>query len=584
MKTSKKIVVKVGTSTLTQGSKTLSREYMLELTRQLAHIHGCNHQVVLVTSGAVAAGRDLLSHASIQQHSPEKQVFSAIGQAQLMEIWKHMFSLFDIHVGQVLLTKDDFSDRKRHLNTSQTLSSLMHHKVVPIINENDAITTSDNRVGDNDNLASMVASSIGADLLILLTDQQGLYTADPRIHPDAKLISVVTHIDEEIFSYARGTSSNLGTGGMTTKLEAAQRASLSGTRTVIASSNHQNVIVDISEGKPIGTSFLAKTAAYTVETKHLTPKKEEKAMSMEEMAVAAKQASHKMARIPTEKKNETLRNIVAVLHQRRKEILEANVKDIEKAKAAHLSDAMIDRLSIQNRLDGIIADVEQVIRLPDPIGEPFEEQIQGELKIKKCRTPLGVLGVIYESRPNITIDISALTIKSGNCAILRGGTESLQTNKILVECIQEALERTDIPKQTIQLVQTSDRGEVHKMLRLHDSIDLIIPRGGASLHKFCQENSTIPVITGGVGVCHLFVDESADLEKSIPVIINAKTQRPTVCNALDTLLVHEKVADVFIPRIVEQLAHMGVRFRLDERSLQVVEKNHVGAVVCSGTC
>lgn len=255
MKT-KKIVVKVGTSTLTQGGTKLSQKYMLELTRQLAALHEKGHQVVLVTSGAIAAGRELLKHPAIDRGLPSKQMFSAIGQVQLMQIWSNLFGLFDIHVGQILLTRDDLSNRKRYLNARETLFCLLQHQVVPIINENDSVATKEIRVGDNDNLAALVANVIGADLLLLLTDQQGLYTADPRTHPQAELISVVKHIDEAILSLAKGSSTTLGTGGMTTKLEAAQKATQSGTPTVIASSAIANVVIDICEGKQIGTSFL----------------------------------------------------------------------------------------------------------------------------------------------------------------------------------------------------------------------------------------------------------------------------------------------------------------------------------------
>jgi glutamate-5-semialdehyde dehydrogenase len=296
-------------------------------------------------------------------------------------------------------------------------------------------------------------------------------------------------------------------------------------------------------------------------------------MNLTEMGSDAKKAARGMARATTEQKNNALTQIIKILLKRQKEILEINQRDIDQAKADGLNDAMIDRLSLQNRLEAICADIQQVIKLPDPIGECFETQKRAQLNIRKCRTPIGVLGIIYESRPNVTIDISALAIKSSNCAILRGGSETLQTNKILVEIVQEALKLAELPPKVIQLISSTDRAEVKKMLRLHDYIDMIIPRGGASLHLFCRENSTIPVITGGIGICHLFVDESADLEKSLQVIDNAKTQRPTVCNALDTVLVHEKVADQFIPRLIDQLDAKKVIFKLDEKSWQIAKSN-----------
>jgi glutamate-5-semialdehyde dehydrogenase len=221
----------------------------------------------------------------------------------------------------------------------------------------------------------------------------------------------------------------------------------------------------------------------------------------------------------------------------------------------------------------MIRDIAQVIALPDPIGALFDEQnLPNQLKLAKYRTPIGVLGVIYESRPNVTVDISMLTIKSGNCAILRGGSETIHTNQILVETIQQSLAAAGLPVAAIQFIANSDRAEVKKLLQLHEYVDLIIPRGSSALQQFCRKYSTIPVVTGGIGICHLFVDESADLERSLMVILNAKIQRPTVCNALDTLLVHAAVAPFFIPMIVEILGKQGVTFRLDCKAWKLLQE------------
>lgn len=179
--------------------------------------------------------------------------------------------------------------------------------------------------------------------------------------------------------------------------------------------------------------------------------------------------------------------------------------------------------------------------------------------------------MIYESRPNVTLDISALSIKSGNCAILRGGSETLNTNKVLIQIVQSSLSSVGLPHNAIQLITNTDRNEVKELLQMHEYIDLIIPRGSAVLQEFCREHSTIPVVTGGVGICHLFVDESADVNRSLDVIVNAKTQRPTVCNALDTILVHASIATVFIPKVVAKLNNLGVCFRLDPKSFALVQ-------------
>ena len=256
-----KIVVKVGTSTLTQGKKKLSRTYMAELVRQLAHLHNLGKQVVLVSSGAIAAGRALLNFPKVERSLPSKQMFFSVGQVKLMQTWSKLFSLHDLHVGQVLLTREDFSHRRRYLNARDALACLFQHRIIPIVNENDAVTTKEIRVGDNDNLAALVAGLIAADVMVLLTDQEGLYTKDPRLDPTAKLITTVEQIDANIFALAGGSTTSLGTGGMRTKVEAAQVAAQCGTRTIIASSSRSNVLIDIVEGKSVGTLFLAEISS-----------------------------------------------------------------------------------------------------------------------------------------------------------------------------------------------------------------------------------------------------------------------------------------------------------------------------------
>lgn len=255
------MVVKVGTSTLTQGTSKLSRRYMLELVQQLVQLQAKGIEVVLVSSGAMAAGRELLNFPTVDRSLPAKQMFSSVGQVKLMQMWSELFAIYEMNVGQVLLTRNDLSNRKRYLNARDTLHCLLKHKVLPIINENDTVATQEIRVGDNDNLAALVANLIESEVVVLLTDQEGLFTADPRSNKDATLIPIVSKIDESIFALAGGSSTSLGTGGMTTKIEAARIASQSGTRTIIASSARPNVLIDLAEGKEIGTLFIEEITA-----------------------------------------------------------------------------------------------------------------------------------------------------------------------------------------------------------------------------------------------------------------------------------------------------------------------------------
>lgn len=282
---------------------------------------------------------------------------------------------------------------------------------------------------------------------------------------------------------------------------------------------------------------------------------------VKKLAQKAKASTFSLAQASVEQKNAALEAIRQNIQKNQDRILQANSQDIASAKACGLSHPLLERLSLENKLPGIVQEIEQIIALPDPVGEKLEERtLQNKIQLSRYRTPIGVLGIIYESRPNVTIDVSALSIKSGNCAILRGGSETIETNKVLVELIQKSLVLAGLPSEAIAFISNTDRSQVQEMLQLHEYIDLIIPRGSESLQEFCRKHSTIPVITGGVGICHLFVDETADINRSLQVILNAKTQRPTVCNALDTLLVHKAIAPIFIPQVVKLLSEKQVTF------------------------
>ena len=293
-----------------------------------------------------------------------------------------------------------------------------------------------------------------------------------------------------------------------------------------------------------------------------------------DMGRSARAASRTLALASTATKNRTLLSLADRLEAARAEIDAANAQDIAAARSSGLTEALIDRLTLTpKRLDGLAADLRHLAELPDPVGERFDESVlPNGLRLRKQRVPIGVLGVIYESRPNVTMDVAGLAIKTGNAVILRGGKETIHSNRALVAVIQQALQAAGLPVEAVQFIDSPDRGLVLELLKLHEFVDVIIPRGGAQLHRFCRENSQIPVITGGVGICHLFVDESANLEACLPVIYNAKVQRPSVCNSLDTVLVHPAVAGAVLPRIVAQLAPAGVTFRADPAAATYLEE------------
>lgn len=288
---------------------------------------------------------------------------------------------------------------------------------------------------------------------------------------------------------------------------------------------------------------------------------------------AAKQAARVLAKLDTSAKNKALETIAATIEAQEAAILTANEQDIGRGRDNGLSEALLDRLLLTpSRLKGIADDVRAVISLPDPVGEEFESRrLPNRLQVSKRRIPIGVIGVIYESRPNVTIDISALCLKSGNAAILRGGKESANSNLALAQAVQAGCQAAGLPPTAVQLIESPDRALVKEMLRANGLIDMIIPRGGAALHQFAIENATVPVITGGIGVCHLYVDRLANLEQVVPIAVNAKVQRPSVCNALDTLLVHHEVAPVILPQVAEAWAEHGVEIRCEPRALSILE-------------
>ena len=258
-----RIVIKLGTSSLTNGTKHISPPFLIELARQVAALQAGGHQVLLVSSGAIAAGREKLNFPQLPKNMPAKQMLSAIGQLRLMALYEQIFGLYDMLVGQVLLTRSDLSDRRRYLNARNTLVALMMQNILAIINENDTVATEEIRVGDNDNLSALVANLIDADLLILLTDQDGLFTADPRSDPLAELVKTISadEIPAELWRAAGGSKTGLGVGGMTTKLQAADLARHSGTACVIASSREADVLMRLANGEKIGTYFPALVTA-----------------------------------------------------------------------------------------------------------------------------------------------------------------------------------------------------------------------------------------------------------------------------------------------------------------------------------
>lgn len=283
-------------------------------------------------------------------------------------------------------------------------------------------------------------------------------------------------------------------------------------------------------------------------------------------AAAAKKAAAKLAVTGTAVKNKALLAMAEALLAKQEEILAANALDMERAAAKGMKSSMLDRLKLTAaRIEGMADGLRQVANLPDPVGNVLDgKTLANGLTITKVRVPLGVIGIIYEARPNVTADAAGLCLKSGNAVVLKGGSEAMESNKAVAGILSEAATAAGMPEGAIQFIDTSDRQAVQDLIHLNGLVDVVIPRGGAGLIKMVVMNATVPVIETGAGVCHTYVDASADVEMAVKIAYNAKVQRPSVCNAMETLLVHKAIADKFMPAMLAKYAEAGVEIRGDE--------------------
>ena len=290
------------------------------------------------------------------------------------------------------------------------------------------------------------------------------------------------------------------------------------------------------------------------------------------LGLAARKASRILARLSTEDKNRVLLNLAGLLRSDQADVLSANLSDYQEAKSDGMDESLLDRLLLTSeRLNGTADEVQRVAELTDPIGEVIETNSQPNgLITSRRRVPLGVVGSIYEARPNVTVDIFGLCLKSGNACILRGGKETIRSNTALVTMLRKALSDAGVTTDAVQFVDNPDRALVDHLLKMNEYIDLLVPRGGASLVKFVAENATMPAVTGGIGVCHTYVDRAADLKMAAEIVHNAKVRRPSICNALDTVLVHLEIAADGLPLIAKELTASGVELHCDNRALSIL--------------
>ncbi|RXN09719.1 delta-1-pyrroline-5-carboxylate synthase-like isoform X2 [Labeo rohita] len=555
LRQAKRIVVKLGSAVVTRGDECgLALGRLASIVEQVAVLQNQGREMMIVTSGAVAFGKQRLRHEillsqSVRQalHSGQNQLkdmslpvlearaCAAAGQSGLMALYEAMFTQYSTCTAQILVTNLDFHDDQKRRNLNSTLHELLRMNIVPIINTNDAVVpppepNSDLQgvisIKDNDSLAARLAVEMRADLLIALSDVEGLYDSPPG-SDDAKLLDTFYPGDQHSITY--GTKSRVGIGGMEAKVKAALWALQGGTSVVIANGTHPkvtgHVITDIVEGKKVGTFFSeVKPAGPTVE----------------QQTEMARSAGRTLASLEPEQRSDIICALADLLTERKDEILSANKKDVEHAvSTGRLSPAMLKRLSLSSsKLNSLSIGLRQIaVSSQDSVGRVLRRtRVANNLELEQITVPIGVLLVIFESRPDCLPQVSALAIASGNALLLKGGKEAANTNRILHELAQEALSIHGV-KDAIQLVST--REEVEDLCRLEKMIDLIIPRGSSQLVRDIQRAAKgIPVLGHSEGICHVYVDHEASVDKAIKIVQDSKCDYPAACNAMETLLVH----------------------------------------------
>ncbi|KAM2283550.1 hypothetical protein ACFXTI_032637 [Malus domestica] len=526
VKNVKRIVVKVGTAVVTRGDGRLALGRLGALCEQLKDINSQGYEVILVTSGAVGLGRQRLRFRRLANSS-----FADLQNPQNDFDGKACAAL-DVTSSQLLVTDSVFRDEAFRKQLSETVKSLLKLRVVPIFNENDAVSTrkapyedSSGIFWDNDSLAGLLALELKADLLVLLSDVEGLYSGPPT-DPKSKLIHTYVkekHQGEITF----GDKSRVGRGGMTAKVNAAVCAAYGGIPVVITSGYADN-IKKVLRGDRIGTVFHQDAHLWTLV-------KEEGAR---DMAVAARESSRQLRALGSQERRKILLDVADALEANEGEILAANEADVAAAQDDRYEKALISRLALKpGKISALAKSIRKLADMEEPIGRVLKNTELAEgLVLEKLSCPLGVLLVVFESRPDALVQIASLAIQSRNGLLLKGGKEAKRSNAILHKVITSAIPEP-VGGKLIGLVNTRD--EIPDLLKLDNVIDLVIPRGSNKLVSQIKESTKIPVLGHADGICHVYVDKSANLDMAKRIVLDAKVDYPAACNAMETLLVHK---------------------------------------------
>ncbi|XP_074567087.1 delta-1-pyrroline-5-carboxylate synthase-like [Curcuma longa] len=538
----KRLIIKVGTAVVTRTDGRLALGRLAALCEQVKELNVSGFEVILVTSGAVGVGRQRLryrrlvnsSFADLQKPQLELdgKACAAVGQNGLMALYDALFSQLDVTSSELLVTDNDFKDPDFRMQLCQTVDTLLSLRVIPVFNENDAISTrrapyedSSGIFWDNDSLAALLALELKADLLILLSDVEGLYSGPPS-EPNSRLIHtyVKERHDAEI---TFGDKSRVGRGGMTAKVKAAVYAAYAGTPVVITSGFTTDSILKVLQGEKVGTLFHQDAANWGLQGED----------TARDMAVSARECSRRLQSLSSDARKKILMDIANALEANEKLIRTENEVDVAAAQQAGYEKPLISRLTLKaSKISSLANSIRALADMEDPISRVLERtEVADGLILEKTACPLGVLLIVFESRPDALIQIASLAILSGNGLLLKGGKEAMRSNAILHKVITEAIPEV-VGEKLIGLV--TSREEIPDLLKLDDVIDLVIPRGSNKLVTQIKESTKIPVLGHSDGICHVYLDKSADMEMASRIVLDAKIDYPAACNAMETLLIH----------------------------------------------
>ncbi|XP_020216361.1 delta-1-pyrroline-5-carboxylate synthase isoform X1 [Cajanus cajan] len=566
----KRVVVKVGTAVVTRSDGRLALGRLGALCEQLKELNNMDYEVILVTSGAVGLGRQRLryrrlvnsSFSDLQkpQGDLDGKACAAVGQSSLMALYDIMFSQLDVTSSQLLVNDGFFRDTAFRKQLSDTVNSLLDLRVIPIFNENDAVSTrkapyegknclqdSSGIFWDNDSLAGLLALELKADLLVLLSDVEGLYSGPPT-DPKSKLIHTYVkekHQREITF----GDKSRLGRGGMTAKVNAAVCAAYAGTPVIITSGYATDNIIRVLRGERIGTVFHKDAHLWT----------SIKEVSAHEMAVSARDSSRRLQVLKSEERRKILLAMADAIENHESMIRLENGADVADAEEGGFEKSLISRLTLRpEKISSLVRSVRMLADMEEPIGQILKRtELADKLILEKISCPLGVLLVIFESRPDALVQIAALAIRSGNGLLLKGGKEAKRSNAVLHKVITSVIPDT-VGSKIIGLV--TSREEIPDLLKLDDVIDLVVPRGSNKLVSQIKDSTKIPVLGHADGICHVYVDKTANIDMAKKIIRDAKTDYPAACNAMETLLVHIDLSrNGGLDELVAELQREGVQ-------------------------